>query len=147
MSTEYAVLLAGNEDAWASATPEEQAAVFARHDDFMRLLAERGHRVTGGAELTPSREAKVVRGSLDSVTVTDGPYAESVEQLGGFYLVETDDLDDLLKVCGVLAGDAAVEVRATVPPPDSTDSDSDSVEDSLEHQLGQLEQVQQGPGR
>jgi hypothetical protein len=51
------------------------------------------------------------------VTVTDGPYAETVEQLTGFYVVRSDDLDDLLDVCRILAdGDGAVEVRACVPP-------------------------------
>ena len=48
--------------------------------------------------------------------MSDGPYAEAVEQLTGFYLVESDDLHDLTQVCGILAtaGDA-VEIRATVP--------------------------------
>ena len=124
MSTEYALLLPGKEDGWANATPEERAAVYAQHTEFMRLLGERGHRMTGGAELTHSREAKVVRGSLDAVTVTDGPYAEAAEQLTGFYMVETDDLDDLLKLCGLLSGGEAIEVRATVPPPGDESADS-----------------------
>jgi hypothetical protein len=114
MSTEYAILLPGDEGKWSSATPEDQAAMYAKHNQFMQLLAERGHTMAGGAELTPSKSAQVVRGSLDAVTVTDGPYAETVEQLTGFYLVSTENLDDLLNVCGILAGDGAVEVRATV---------------------------------
>ena len=44
--------------------------------------------------------------------MTDGPYAEAAEQLTGFYLVETDDPDDLLEVCKVLAeGESLIEVR------------------------------------
>lgn len=114
MST-YVVLLPGDESTWESATEEERSAVYARHGEFARLLAERGHTVTGGAELAHSRRAKVVRGTGTGVTVTDGPYAETVEQLSGYYVVESDDLDDLLRVCGVLAdGDGAVEVRPTV---------------------------------
>jgi hypothetical protein len=112
--TEYVVLLPGNESAWASATEEQVAQMYARHGEFARLLAERGHKVVGGNELTHSGEAKVVRGDLDAVTVTDGPYAETVEQLTGFYIIDTDDLDDLLQVCGLLAGAGAVEVRGTV---------------------------------
>ena len=112
--TEYVVLLPGNESTWEAATEEQKAQMYAKHGEFARLLAERGHKVIGGNELTHSREAKVVRGELDNVTVTDGPYAETVEQLGGYYLVDTDDLDDLLQVCGVLAGAGAVEVRGTV---------------------------------
>ena len=55
--------------------------------------------MTGGAELTHSKHrAHVRRFASTSVTVTDGPYAETVEQLSGFYLVESDDLDDLVEV-------------------------------------------------
>ncbi len=116
--TEYAILLTGDENRWANATPEERAATFARHDRFTVALGERGHTVTGGAELEHSRGAKVVRGTSGAVSVTDGPYAEAAEQLGGFYLVSSDNLDDLLDVCGILAdGDGAIEVRVCVPAP------------------------------
>ena len=46
-------------------------------------------------------------------TVTEGPYAETAEQLTGFYVVESDDLDDLIEVCKVLGkGEGAIEIRA-----------------------------------
>ena len=93
--TEYVVLLPGDEGRWEGASAEERAAVYGQHQEFARVLAERGHKVTGGAELT---------------------HAETAEQLTGFYVVETDDLDDLLQICGILAGadGAPVEVRAAV---------------------------------
>lgn len=116
--TEYVVLLPGDESRWAEADMETRKRVYARHEEFARLLTERGHRVTGGAELEHSSRAKVVRGERGAVTVTDGPYAESVEQLTGFYLVQSDDLDDLLDLCGVLAGAEGVEVRAAVASSD-----------------------------
>jgi hypothetical protein len=116
MATTYAVLFPGNEKAWAEATPEERARVYDLHGRFTGLLAERGHRVTGGAELADSAGAKVVRGTLDHVSVTEGPYAETVEQLTGFYLVESDDLDDLLNVCGVVSEGDPVEIRACLAP-------------------------------
>lgn len=124
--TEYVVLLPGNEDVWAAATPEHREATYAKHREFMRLVAERGHKITGGAELTHSRDGKLV--TLDNaggVVVTDGPYAESTEQLTGFYVIETADLDDLLQLCGLLAEAerAPVIVRAAVPEPDE-DSES-----------------------
>ena len=121
MTTDYAVLLPGNEDAWAAADAEERAAVYGLHEEFMKLLVERGHQVIGGAELAHSREAKSVRGRRGAITVTDGPYAESVEQLTGFYLVRTDDLDDLLDLCGVIAGDDVIEVRRVLPDPTGGD--------------------------
>jgi len=117
--TQYVVLLPGDESAWESATAEEQAAVYSQHEKFSQVLAERGHKVTGGAELTHSSTAKTLRSDGRAITVTDGPYAETVEQLSGFYVVESDDLDDLLEVTKILATDAhgnvgmgSIEVRA-----------------------------------
>ncbi|MGG5257737.1 YciI family protein [Phycicoccus avicenniae] len=111
----YVVLLPGDESRWAAASAEEKLATYARHGDFAQALAARGHTITGGAELTRSTEAKVVRAGDGAVTVTDGPYAETVEQLTGYYEVESDDLDDLLEVVAVLAQpDGAVEVRRVV---------------------------------
>lgn len=112
--TSYAVLLPGDEATWATASAEQRAAMYEKHNRFAELLAERGHKVTGGAELTSSASARIVSGSLDNVTVTDGPYAETTEQLTGFYTVDTDDLEDLLNVVGILAEGGRVEVRACV---------------------------------
>lgn len=125
MTTTYAVLLPGDERPWAQADDQTRARVYARHEEFARLLHERGHRVVGGAELAPSSTARTVRGERGAVTVTDGPYAETVEQLTGFYLVASDDLDDLLDLCGLLTGDDAVEVRAVLPGPDAGTSDEE----------------------
>jgi len=74
--------------------PSAAAPFVGGHTEFSRVLAERGHTITGGAELRSTRTAMTVRGTAESVTVTDGPFAETAEQLGGFYVVETDDLDD-----------------------------------------------------
>jgi len=113
--TEYVVLLPGDEAAWEATSAEGKAATYARHGEFAEALAARGHKVTGGAELTHSAQAKQVRLVDGAVEVTDGPYAETVEQLTGFYVVESDDLDDLLEVCGILAdAEGAIEVRACV---------------------------------
>jgi hypothetical protein len=113
--SEYVVLLPGNEAAWESTPQEQKQHTYDRHREFARLLEERGHKVTGGSELAHSREAKVVRTSSDgSQTVTDGPYAETVEQLTGFYIIESDDVDGLLEICKVLGrGESVIEVRPT----------------------------------
>ncbi|MCW2842286.1 MAG: transcription initiation protein [Nocardioides sp.] len=114
--SEYVVLIPGNESTWEASSGEHKSAMYAKHGEFARLLAERGHKVTGGSELTHSRDARVVRrGEGDAISVTEGPYAETVEQLTGFYVVDSDDLDDLLEIVGVLAGaEGAIEVRGTV---------------------------------
>jgi len=116
--SQYVVLLPGDEAEWEAAPEERRQATYAQHHEFAQLLEKRGHRVTGGAELAHSRETKLLRTTADGTqTVTDGPFAETVEQLTGFYGVESDDLDDLLKICGLLANGEAVEVRAAVDPP------------------------------
>ena len=118
--TDYVVLLPGDEATWEAKSPEEQAAVFAKHDEFSKALAARGHQVTGGAELAHSRTARTLRTDAEGHhTVTDGPYAETVEQLTGFYLVSSDDLDDLLDVCRIIADDeGGIEVRQCLPAPE-----------------------------
>jgi len=114
--TTYAVLLPGNEAAWADASEEQKQEMYGHHREFARLLAERGHKQTGGAELTPTAEARVLRTDSDGAqTVTQGPYAETAEQLSGFYLIESDDLDDLIECCKVLGrGESAIEIRPCV---------------------------------
>jgi hypothetical protein len=111
--TEYVVLLPGDEAEWEAATEERRQATYGKHREFAKLLQERGHRVTGGAELAPSSEATVLRTDADGRhTVTEGPYAETVEQLTGFYVIDTSDLDDLIEVCKVLGqGEGVIEIR------------------------------------
>jgi hypothetical protein len=117
--TEYLVLLPSPEARYATATDQEKQDLHTAHTEFVQLLAERGHKMTGGAQLTPSSQARVVRGSgLDQVALTDGPYAESAEQVAGYYLVESDDVEDLARVCGRLLTTPfhpGVEIRPTVP--------------------------------
>ncbi|MCW2834707.1 MAG: transcription initiation protein [Nocardioides sp.] len=112
--TEYVVLIIGDANRWwTSMSMTERKEAYAEYTRFGQQLAERGHKVTGGAELKASTEARTVQpGSLD---ITEGPYTESAEQVGGFYQVETDDLDDLLECCKIIAGlGDAVQVVPTV---------------------------------
>lgn len=117
--TDYMIMLPGDESTWEAADEATRTAMYARHTEFARALEERGHSVTGGAELAHSRTARTLRTSGGTVAITDGPYAETVEQLTGFYLVRSDDLDDLLDVCKILAdSEGNIEVRACVPGPE-----------------------------
>ena len=114
--TEYIVLLLGNaerETWWGTVSEQERKEMFAEHDRFGRELAARGHTITGGAELHSSTEARTVLPG--GTVVTEGPYAESTEMVGGYYVVESEDLDDLVECCKILAATGeAVEVRRTV---------------------------------
>jgi len=113
--TEYIVLIPDNEADWSMADEAEKQRIYGKHQEFAEALAQRGHKITAGAELTHSREARTVRRVDGALQVTDGPYTESVEQLSGFYVVESSDLDDLIECVGILAeGESKLEVRACV---------------------------------
>ena len=99
----------GDEDAWKARTPEERQVVFDTDFEFGQLLEQRGGRVTGGAALTHSSQARVRRRDR---AITQGPYAETVEVLNGFFVVEAPDLDSLLDLTEVLTRvHDVVEVR------------------------------------
>lgn len=99
----YALFLTsqGEQPPWDEMTPEQRAAALARHDDFGAACAAReGVEILAGEALEGTPTVVRVRGGRRSVT--DGPYAEAVEQLGGFYLLETPDLDTLLELVELL---------------------------------------------
>lgn len=110
--TEYILLIPDNEADWMSATEEKRQATYGRHREFAEALAARGHKVVSGAELAPVSQTRTVRRVDGEIRVTEGPYAESVEQLSGFYLIESSDLDDLVDCVGILAGEeSGLELR------------------------------------
>lgn len=117
--TDYIVLLMGDTEAWWDTAEEEKKATYDVHGRYTAELERRGHTIIGGAELARASEAKSL--APHSETVTDGPYTESTEQLGGYYEVRTDDLDDLMDVCKILAatGDA-VEVHRKITGEESS---------------------------
>ena len=115
-TAEYMVIIVGDADRWwTSMSMKERKDAYAEYTRFGEELGRRGHKVTGGAELHHTAEAKSIRPG--SAVVTDGPFTETAEQVGGFYLVETGDLDDLLECCKIITalGDG-IEVRRTVDP-------------------------------
>lgn len=88
---------------WDEQTPEEQAQGMQQMEDFDTAVAEReGVEILAGEALGTGDTATVIRTRGGQRAVTDGPYAEAVEQLGGFYLIEAPDLDVLLELLAVL---------------------------------------------
>ena len=116
--TTYIVLIIGDADRWwSSMSMQERKDGYAEYERFGKTLTEHGHTITGGAELQASTTARTVQPG--GATITEGPYTESTEQVGGFYQVETEDLDDLLECCKIIAGlGDAVQVVPTVSPED-----------------------------
>ena len=123
---QYMLIIPDDYDAWEAKTPQERRDIYAKHDTFAKRLGQGGHRVTGGAELTLPRTARTVRSGPAGITVTDGPYTESVEQLSGFYLIESEDLPDLEQACAILAEHFPVEIREVGPAIEDEPEESQS---------------------
>jgi hypothetical protein len=104
---------ADSEANWENRTDAERQATFDTDYEFGQLLEARGGAVTGGAGLTHSSRARTIkRGPNSNALVTDGPFAESVEQLSGFFIVTCDDYDALVEAAQVLTrAHPVVEIR------------------------------------
>ena len=98
----YMLLIYENESAWTSLTEKERAASVDRHSAFAAELRDQG-RMLAGDGLQPTTTATTVRRESGNVVVTDGPFAETKEQLGGFYLIEARDIDQALADAEALA--------------------------------------------
>jgi hypothetical protein len=92
----YLLALFGDETRWAERTPEQMREAMKHWDAYTNEAIEAGVHV-GGEGLQPSATATTVRieESGDTI-VSDGPFAETKEQLGGYYLLDCKDLDDAL---------------------------------------------------
>lgn len=113
---DYTVLIVGETDRWwTSMNLKERKDGYAQYAAFGQALREGSHEIIDGAELTQSDQGHVI--PAGGGPATEGPYAETTEQVGGFYHVRTDDLDGLLECCQIIAkvGDR-VEVRRNVDP-------------------------------
>ena len=109
----YLVLLAEEEGDWENAGPEARQAVMDAHTAFHKAVAERATMLAGEA-LAESSAGRTLRHVDGEPLVTEGPFAEGVEQLGGFYLVEADTQDLVLELCRLLPTSYAVEVRPVI---------------------------------
>ena len=113
--SEYVILIYESEKAYADAGESVFAEVMEAHNRFAEQVPELGGKLLHGSGLQPTSTATSVRSDV----VTDGPFAETKEALGGFYLVEARDLDHALaiaKLCPARFG--GVEVRPVMEFPD-----------------------------
>jgi hypothetical protein len=109
------VLIAYESSEWEGASDEVRDYYFAAHDAFSAYVAQHGTE-HGSAALADADQATTVRRVGEAVSVTDGPFAETTEQLAGFYLVEAADLAEAIELGKQLPA-TTVEVRAIVPSP------------------------------
>ena len=105
---EYLILIAEDENAYATAAPEVLQQVMDAHNRFSEQVAEKGGKIVEGRALQPTSTATTIRGDV----VTDGPFAETKEAIGGYYLIEARDLDHALDIAKLTpARFGGVEVR------------------------------------
>ncbi|HYY63814.1 MAG TPA: YciI family protein [Gaiellaceae bacterium] len=109
---QYGLLIYGAEGRWEKFSEAEQQAMTAEY-----MAISRDSRTRGGADLGELSKATTVRVQDGKTLTTDGPFAETKEYLGGFYLIEADNLDEAIEVAARIPAartGGAIEIRPVV---------------------------------
>ncbi len=114
----YLLLIYENEAAFAGLPEAEQGRIFEEYMTYTRNIKKSGNYI-GGEALQPISDATTVRVKNGKTVTTDGPFAETREQLGGYYLVEAKDLDEAIKLAAGIPASrtGSIEVRPIMPTP------------------------------
>jgi len=112
----YILLIYGNEAAMQAASKEETDRMHAAYMAYTEAMKNAGV-IAGGERLRPSSSGTTVRVTDGKTNVLNGPYAETKEQLGGFYMIDVPDLDAALSWAArcPTAANGTIEVRAIWP--------------------------------
>ncbi len=112
----FMLLLWGEEGQWADMSEDESAAEMARWEAYSNQLVAAGVMVSGEG-LQPSATSKTLRITDGERVVTDGPFVETKEQLGGFYVIECESFDDALEWASKLPSveQGSTEIRPVIP--------------------------------
>ncbi len=112
----YLLLIYEKEGVWAALPDAERARLHQGYIDYTKRIRKDGNYIAGEA-LQPVSTATTVRVKDGKTLTTDGPFAETREQLGGFYLVEAKDLDQALKLAAGIPSvqTGSIEVRPIQP--------------------------------
>ena len=115
----YLLAIYGDEQGFATATEAESAAMADAYNAFTKDIVDRGLFQSGDA-LEPSSTATTVRVRDGRTLTTDGPYAETKEQLGGYYVVDCKNLDEAIELAARIPGAATgtIEVRPIMEFPE-----------------------------
>jgi hypothetical protein len=108
----YLCLIYANEAAWQGLSKPDADSMIAEYMAFTESLKKAGQYI-GGNRLQPIASATTVRVRDGKLSATDGPFAETKEQLGGYYLVEARDLNDAIQIASRIPGArvGSIEVR------------------------------------
>ena len=106
---EYLILIYENESEYGDQSPEDWQQSMQAHGRFAEQIVELGAKMVGGNALTPTATATSIRGDI----VTDGPFVETKEAVGGFDIVECDSLEEAVEIAAghPIAQMGAIEVR------------------------------------
>ena len=109
---QYLLLIYDNEKIWADMSPEESGKLYGEYMTFSKEIRESGHLIAGEA-LQSVHTATTVRTREGKTSSTDGPFAETREQLGGFYMINAKDLDEATAIAARIpsARFGSIEVR------------------------------------
>ncbi len=111
---QYLLMIYDAEKQWADMPEAKRNTILGEYLGFTKAIKESGHLV-GGDALQPTHTATTVRVKDGKVSKTDGPFAETREQLGGYYLINAKDLDEATmiaaKIPSVVHGIGCIEVR------------------------------------
>ena len=112
----YLLLIYDNEADWARMAEADQGAMFGEYRRFTYEIKASGHYLAGEA-LQPVATATTVRVENGKTLTTDGPFAETREQLGGFYMIDAPDLDTAIGIAARIpsARVGKIEVRPVLP--------------------------------
>jgi hypothetical protein len=115
----YLLLIYGDEMGWSSLSEEEQAVEMKTWNDYSAWLKESGWYL-GGDALDPTTTATTVRVREGQTLTTDGPFAETKEQLGGYYMVECENLDQAIEAASRIpaAPYGSIEIRPVTEYPE-----------------------------
>jgi hypothetical protein len=108
----YLCLIYENEGLWATMSKEQGDRIMGEYRAFSDDIRKSGHYVAGEA-LQPTSTATTLRIRTGKLGTTDGPFAETKEQLGGFYLIDAKDLNDAIQVASRIPASktGSIEVR------------------------------------
>jgi hypothetical protein len=111
---QYLALIYETTEARSKMSAAEGEAVF---DEYRKLIAELGPKFIGGNRLHPPASAATVRVRSGKRLVTDGPFAETKEYLGGYFLIEAADLDEAISIASRISAARmdCVELRPVMP--------------------------------
>jgi hypothetical protein len=115
MNMKYMLLIYGSEQAWGGLSEAERGRLMGDYRKFSAEIVASGHYVAG-SQLAPVATATSVKVKDGKRVVTDGPFAETREQLGGYYLVEAKDLDEAIGLAARIpsAHFGTIEVRPQI---------------------------------